>query len=77
MAVATVPYVVDVPYAVLNLEENRIKSFKEKPTFTYYSNAGIYLMKSEVLTHIPVEKNYNATDLIQTLIDSGQLKGVT
>ena len=72
MAVATVPYVVDVPYAVLNLTENQITSFKEKPTFTYYSNAGIYLIKRELLNNVPVEKNYNATDFIQALIDAGK-----
>jgi len=72
MSVATVPYAVDIPYAVLNLDDNRIKSFKEKPTFTYYSNAGIYLIKKEMLAKIPVEKGYNATDFIQALIDSGK-----
>lgn len=72
MAVATVPYVVDVPYAVLNLDENKIRSFREKPTFTYYSNAGIYLIKRELLSKVPVETNYNATDFIQALIDAGK-----
>jgi dTDP-glucose pyrophosphorylase len=72
MSVATVPYVVDVPYAVLNLDENKIRSFREKPTFTYYSNAGIYLIKKELLDNVPVDKNYNATDFIQALIDAGK-----
>lgn len=72
MAVATVPYIVDVPYAVLNLDENKIRSFREKPTFTYYSNAGIYLIKRELLSNVPVEMNYNATDFIQALIDAGK-----
>ena len=53
MAVASVPYNVNVPYAVLEKESNKITSFKEKPTFTYYSNAGIYLIKKEYLKLIP------------------------
>lgn len=73
MAVATVPYVVDVPYAILNTEENRIISFKEKPTYTYHSNAGIYLIKKELLNQIPLCLSYNATDLIQALIDAGKV----
>ena len=72
MAVATIPYVVDIPYAVLNLNENHITSFKEKPTYTYFSNAGIYLIKKELFDFIPVEQSYNATDFIQALIDSGK-----
>ena len=72
MSVASVPYTVDIPYAVLNMEDNKIKSFKEKPTYTYYSNAGIYLMKKELLSKIPIEKNYNATDLIESLISAGK-----
>lgn len=72
MAVSTIPYVVDVPYAVLNTTENKITSFKEKPTYTFYSNAGIYLIKKELLINIPIEKNFNATDFIQILINAGK-----
>ncbi|MEM8892682.1 MAG: sugar phosphate nucleotidyltransferase, partial [Bacteroidota bacterium] len=45
LTIATTPYEVNVPYAVLESQNDRIVSFKEKPTYTYYSNAGIYLMK--------------------------------
>lgn len=72
MSIATVPYTVDVPYAVLNLEEERVQGFREKPTYTYHSNAGIYLIRRELLKTIPVQKSYNATDFIQALIDSGK-----
>src|SRR5690606_2188515 len=45
MAIATTSYNVDVPYAVLETREgNKIKSLKEKPRYTYYSNAGIYIL---------------------------------
>ena len=72
MAVASVPYHVVVPYAVLEKEENNIISFREKPTFTYYSNAGIYLIKKEMLKMIPVAKHFNATDFMQELINQGK-----
>ena len=72
MSVATVPYNVDVPYAVLNLQDNQIKGFREKPKYTYHSNAGIYLIRRELLKKIPVQKSFNATDFIQALIDSGR-----
>ncbi|MEQ8581142.1 MAG: nucleotidyltransferase family protein [Marinoscillum sp.] len=71
ISVVSIPYVVDVPYAVLETNDGRIHSFKEKPSYTYYSNGGIYLMKKEVVNHIPEDKFYNATDLLQHLINQG------
>lgn len=42
MAVASIPYKVNIPYAVLETANTSITAFTEKPTYTYYSNAGIY-----------------------------------
>ncbi|GAA4408786.1 hypothetical protein GCM10023187_31190 [Nibrella viscosa] len=72
MSVATVPYPVSIPYAVLETQDGDILSLKEKPTYTYYINAGIYLMKRAVIDLIPAGQ-YNATDLLDRLID-GQYK---
>lgn len=72
MAVATIPYAVDVPYAVLETANHQVLSFKEKPTYTYYSNAGIYLIKRAMLEHIPKNSFYNSTDLMQHLIELGK-----
>jgi dTDP-glucose pyrophosphorylase/predicted transcriptional regulator len=72
MAVATTSYQVNIPYAVMELEKERVISFKEKPTYTFYSNAGIYLIKKEVVKLIPKNINYNATDLMELIINSGK-----
>lgn len=40
-AVLTIPYQVNIPYAVLETDNGIIKSLKEKPTYTYYSNGGV------------------------------------
>ena len=71
-SIVSIPYAVDVPYAVLETNDNRVLSFREKPTYTYYSNGGIYLMKKDVLKHIPISKHYNATDLMEELIGIGK-----
>lgn len=68
MAVATVPYEVNVPYAVMETSNNHVLSFREKPTYTYYSNGGIYLMKREILDFVPKNEFFNATDLMEKLI---------
>lgn len=72
LAVLTIPYQVAIPYAVLETEKGEVKSFKEKPTYTYYSNGGIYLMKKEMTHMIPQNKFYNATDLMEDLIQQNK-----
>jgi NDP-sugar pyrophosphorylase family protein len=70
ISVATVPYSVDVPFAILNLDKKKqVKALHEKPRYTYEANAGIYLIHQSLLKFIPKNKMYNATDLIQTAID--------
>lgn len=71
-SVVTIPYRVDIPYAVLETSNGQIVSFKEKPAYTYYSNGGIYLIKRELLEYIPIEKSFNATDLMEKLISLGK-----
>lgn len=70
-SVVTIPYSVDIPYAVLETNNGHVINFREKPTYTYYSNGGIYLMKKEVLIHLPIQKHFNATDLMEKLITKG------
>jgi dTDP-glucose pyrophosphorylase len=72
MSVASVPYNVSVPYAILNLNEKDVESFEEKPTYTFYANAGIYLIKRELLKSIPLNEHYNTTDFMQALLDVGK-----
>lgn len=70
-SVATIPYDVNIPYAILETSNNIIKSFKEKPTYSYFANAGIYLMKTKISEKIPKAEFYNATDLLDYLIENG------
>jgi dTDP-glucose pyrophosphorylase len=72
LSIVTIPYRVGVPYAVLETSDGQVISFKEKPTYTYYSNGGIYLMKKGVIETIPDGVFYNATDLIEQLISNGK-----
>ncbi len=70
-SVVTIPYQVSIPYAVLETSNGHVLSLKEKPTYTYYSNGGIYLLKRKVLKMIPKGKHFNATNLMETLIKKG------
>lgn len=72
MSVAAVPYTVSVPYGIFNLDGRDIQGLIEKPTYNYYANAGIYLIKRRVLNEIPDDTFFNATDLIEKLISEGK-----
>lgn len=68
MSVAAVPYTVSVPYGIFDLDGRDIQGLIEKPTYNYYANAGIYLIKRSALDVIPDNTFFNATDLIEKLI---------
>ena len=71
MSVAAVPYSVSVPYGIFDLDGREIKGIKEKPTFNYYANAGIYLIKRDLLDLIPSNIFFDATDFLNLLISKG------
>lgn len=71
MSVAAVPYSVSVPYGIFDLDGREIKGIKEKPTFNYYANAGIYLIKRSLLELIPSNRFFDATDFLNLLISKG------
>ncbi|MBK9672210.1 MAG: nucleotidyltransferase family protein [Bacteroidetes bacterium] len=71
MAVASVPYKVNVPYAIFEVDDEKVLSLSEKPTYTYYSNAGIYLIKRNLLKLIPETGSFDATEFMQRVIENG------
>ncbi|MFA6275888.1 MAG: sugar phosphate nucleotidyltransferase [Pedobacter sp.] len=70
MALASVPYHVNIPYAVLETTGHVISSFSEKPSYTYYSNGGIYLMKLKLKELFKKGTFFNATDLMDKVIEN-------
>ncbi|HEY9178155.1 MAG TPA: nucleotidyltransferase family protein [Flavipsychrobacter sp.] len=73
MAVATTMYNVEVPYGVMEVDNgNFVNALKEKPCYTYYSNAGIYIIKKELLSLVPHNEFYNVTDLMDSIISQGK-----
>lgn len=72
MSVAAIPYNVSIPYGILDLDGRNIHGLLEKPKYTYYANAGIYLIKRRALDEIPEDTFFNATDLVEKLISEGK-----
>lgn len=68
ISVAAIPYSVSVPFGILELDEKCIRGLREKPTYNYYANGGIYLIKRKLFDLIPPDTFFNATEFIEMLI---------
>lgn len=72
MSVAAIPYSVNIPLGIFDLDGRDIKGLKEKPHFEYYANAGIYLIRRSALDFVPEDKMFHSTGLIEALIAAGR-----
>jgi dTDP-glucose pyrophosphorylase len=70
LSVVTIPYTVNIPYAVLELQDEYVKDLKEKPSYTFYSNGGIYLFKKQLLKLIPEDSVFSAIDFMEKIIEN-------
>ncbi len=73
MTVAVRRYDMQVPYGVLECEGPFVRHLKEKPQVGFLINAGIYLLEPKVYEHIQAGQPFQMTDLIQRLLDAGQV----
>lgn len=71
MSIAAIPYTISIPYGILDLEGRNVRGVLEKPTYNYYANTGIYLIKRELLKLIPQGEFFNATDFMALLVNNG------
>jgi dTDP-glucose pyrophosphorylase len=62
-------YDFEVPYGVIEIEDSKIKSIKEKPIQKFFVNAGIYLLSPKVLEYIPKDKFFDMPSLFERLIE--------
>ena len=73
MSVACVPYDVNIPYGIFDFDENNnVIGMKEKPSYNYYANAGIYLFKREIIDFIPKDVMFHSTDMLELLLKKGK-----
>lgn len=64
-----------IPYGVINSEENIVRNIEEKPTINYLINGGIYCINPEIIDYIPDDEYYDITDLIDRCIKEGKKIG--
>jgi NDP-sugar pyrophosphorylase family protein len=73
MTVLSIPYRIDIPYAVMETDDENVLNFKEKPSLNYYTNGGVYLLDADLVSEIPKNSFYNATDLMEKLLMKKEL----
>jgi dTDP-glucose pyrophosphorylase len=72
MTVAVRQYDVKVPYGVVQTRGPAVCALSEKPQFSFFVNAGIYLLEPSVTRLVPAGCRFDMTDLIQRLLDAGR-----
>ena len=61
-------YGVQVPYGVVEFQDEAVIRLSEKPSLDFFVNAGIYLLEPSVYRFIPAGQRYDMTDLINQLL---------
>ncbi|ARQ97967.1 glucosamine-1-P guanylyltransferase [Campylobacter lanienae NCTC 13004] len=64
-------YEMQVPYGVVNLDDNTIKSITEKPKSKFHVSAGIYMLKPQILDLIDKNSYLDMPDLFNQLAAKG------
>lgn len=73
LGVATIPFTTKIPLGIFSVSDNVITGIREKPVYTDYANAGIYILRKDALSKIPEHTFFNITDLIDKLIKEQKL----
>ncbi|MBN1249223.1 MAG: NTP transferase domain-containing protein, partial [Anaerolineae bacterium] len=72
ITMALYPREVRIDFGVIELDaESRIQQCREKPTYEYLVNMGIYVVSPEVLQYLPYGQHYDFTDLVDLVRSRG------
>ncbi len=71
LTMATIPYTVSVPFAIIKTDGDRVTGLEEKPTFNHFANAGVYIIDRNVLSEIKRGEYLDAPDFVESLIAKG------
>jgi len=73
MTVGTVPYTVDMPYGILEVDGERLAAVTEKPRFDFMINAGIYVLSPRAVElAAPLAGAIDMPDVITKLMELKQ-----
>lgn len=68
---------ITIPYGTVEIDEKgAISGLTEKPSFSFLTNTGFYVIEPEFLDFIPENTFIHITDIIQKCIDQGKRIGI-
>lgn len=73
-AVATMcarDYTMKVPYGVIEMEDSALRRIVEKPTYSHFVNAGIYVLSPDTLDHVEPDEPLDMPTLFERIIATG------
>jgi dTDP-glucose pyrophosphorylase len=66
-----------IPYGTIEVGENgQVVRMKEKPSFSFLTNTGLYILEPRFLEMIPENTFIHITDVIQECINQGEKVGI-
>lgn len=66
-----------IPYGTVEVsDDGKVSALKEKPSLSFITNTGFYVIEPDFLDMIPENKFIHITDVIQSCIDTGKDVGV-
>ena len=68
MTVAVRIYELRIPFGVVEMEGDAVRSISEKPVVRHFINAGIYLLNPDVRHFVPANRRSDMTDLIERMV---------
>lgn len=73
-AVATMcarDYQIMVPYGVIEVEDTSLRRIVEKPTYSHFVNAGIYVLSPDALNHVEPDEYLDMPTLFERIVAKG------
>ena len=67
-------YEYNIPYGVVQVDKNRLLNFKEKPSYKYLINAGIYVINPNSLNFLNLNEYSEMPDLLEKIKNKNQAK---
>jgi dTDP-glucose pyrophosphorylase len=72
MTVGVRRFEIQVPYGVVDMNGPAVSRLDEKPTYSFFINAGVYLIEPTVFPLITSSEHLDANDLIDRLLAAGK-----
>ena len=65
-------YNYQVPYGVIDFDGEQITGIREKPSYSFFVNAGIYVLSPEAVARVDKEEFFDMPQLFDELVEAGK-----